>query len=78
MVIDLQGMSDERQHSLLGLLNGESSSLQGELVMGQLIETARSWAEQHNYPEVGTWVQGSCTTSKTALPQPKVQVQAQE
>lgn len=45
-------MGDERQQSLLRLLNDESTSLQGELVVGQLIETARSWAEQHNHPEV--------------------------
>jgi hypothetical protein len=50
----VQGMSDERHQALLQLLNKESSSLQGELVVGQLIETARSWAEQHNYPEVST------------------------
>lgn len=50
-----KGLGDARVAALAGLVRSEAAALQGELMLGHLIETARDYATQENSPE-GEWV----------------------
>lgn len=46
-----KGLGDSRKQQLLDTLLQEATSMQGELCMGHLVQTAKDWLTAHNVPE---------------------------